>query len=162
MGTFGVNMNEFEGKAPGGWTPPDPGRQEFEITAISEGVNSKGEHAGERYITARCSQLTGDDPGTKSTSVYMGLSQIEGKWGKPIEQTVGYLKAWGRLDLLESGEDADTQDLIGTIFSADVKLKTGSEGDVKVNLTNILPISHAEAPAPAPKAAPAPAMRRGR
>jgi hypothetical protein len=92
----------------------------------------------------------------------MGLSQLEGKWGKPIEQTVGYLKAWGRLDLLESGEDADTQDLIGTIFSADVKLKTGSEGDVKVNLTNILPISHAEAPAPAPKAAPAPAMRRGR
>jgi len=90
MGVFGINMNEFEGRTPGGWTPPDPGRQTFEITGISEGVNSKGDHAGERYITAKCVQQSGDEPGTKVHSQYLGLSDKPGKYGKPIEQTVGY------------------------------------------------------------------------
>ena len=155
MGVFGINMNEFEGRTPGGWTPPDPGRQTFEITGISEGVNSKGDHAGERYITAKCVQQSGDEPGTKVHSQYLGLSDKLGKYGKPIEQTVGYLKAWGRYDLLEAGEDADTQNLIGTIFEADVKIKTGADGEPRVNLSNIVPISH-EAPAAEPEPAPAP------
>lgn len=146
MGVFGINMNEFEGKTPGaGWVPPDPGRQEFQITGITEGVNSQGEHVGERYITAKCVQISGDDPGTKVHSQYLGLSDKPGKWGKPIEQTVGYLKAWGRYDLLEAGEDADTQNLIDTTFAADVKIKTGADGNPKVNLSNIIPISHATA-----------------
>lgn len=162
MGTFGVNMSEFEGKAPGGWTPPDPGRQEFEIIGLSEGVNSQGEHAGERYVTARCQQLTGDDPGTKTTSVYLGLSDLPGRYGKPIEQTVGWLKAWGRLDILERGEDAEIEELIGTTFEADVVVKTDGLGNQKVNLKNVTAMSHAEAPAPTPQASKAPTMRRGR
>jgi hypothetical protein len=186
MGVFGIKMDEFEGKVPGaGWIPPDPGRQEFQITGITEGVNSQGEHAGERYVTAKCVQISGDDPGTKVHSQYLGLSDKLGKWGRPIEQTVGYLKAWGRYDLLEAGEDADTQNLIDTTFSADVKIKTGADGNPKVSLSNIIPISHAPAEeppvaavaapvaaapavaqpttAPQPRPAPAPTvMRRGR
>lgn len=163
MGTFGINMNEFEGKAPGGWIPPDPGRQEFEITAISEGVNSQGEHAGERYITARCTQTTGDEPGTRTTSVYMGLSDKPGRFGAPIEQTVGWLKAWGRMDILERGEDAEIEELIGTTFEADVSVKTDNTGNQKVTLKNVTSISHAATlKAPEPKAAAAPVMRRGR
>lgn len=157
MGVFGINMNEFEGKLPGGWIPPDPGRQTFEIMGISEGVNSQGEHAGERYITCKCVQQSGDDPGTKVYSQYLGLSDKPGKYGKPIEQTVGYLKAWGRYDLLEAGEDADTQNLIGTVFDADVKIKTDRNGETRVNLTNIVPVSHAEAPAASAPATAAPA-----
>jgi len=146
MAVFGIKMDEFEGKVPGaGWIPPDPGRQEFQITGITEGVNSKGEHAGERYVTAKCVQISGDDPGTKVHSQYLGLSDKPGKWGRPIEQTVGYLKAWGRYDLLEAGEDADTQNLIDTTFAADVKIKTGADGEPRVNLSNIVPISHAPA-----------------
>lgn len=158
MGVFGINMNEFEGKTPGGaWVPPDPGTQTFEITAISEGVNSKGEHAGERYVTCKCVQQSGDDPGTRVHSVYLGLSDKPGKYGRPIEQTVGYLKAWGRFDLLDSGEDAEIQDLINTVFQADVKIKTGSDGEPKVNLSNIIPISHAGvAASPPPEPEPAP------
>lgn len=162
MGTFGINMNEFEGKAPGGWNPPEPGTQTFEITGVTEGVNSKGEHAGERYLTARCAQISGTEPGTKTTSVYLGLSTKDGQWGKPIEQTVGYLKAWGRLDILENGEDSDVNDLLGTTFEADVKLKTVADGTVKVSLSNIVAVSHAELPAPTPKAAAPATMRRGR
>jgi hypothetical protein len=163
MGTFGINMNEFEGKAPGNWTPPDPGTQTFEIMGVTEGVNGKGEHAGERYLSARCVQTSGDEPGTKSTGVYLGLSAKDGQYGKPIEQTVGYLKAWGRMDILENGEDSDVNDLIGTIFEADVKIKTQADGTVKVNLGNVKAVSHAEEPAPPPQAVKAPAvMRRGR
>lgn len=165
MATFGVNMSGYEGKAPGGsWVPPDVGRTMFEITGVNEGVNGKGEFAGERYITAKATQISGDDPGTKSTSIYLGLSDKDGQYGKPIEQTVGWLKSLGRMDLLEN-EDADTEELLGTTFWADVKHKTGADGNVKVMLSNVEPISHADGniapPNPTP-AKPPTTMRRGR
>jgi hypothetical protein len=162
MGSFGVNMNEFEGKLPsGGFVPPDDGPQEFEIVSVSEGIISKGDQMGERYLSVKCVQTTGPESGAKSHNVFLGLSQRDGQFGKPIEQTKGWLESWGRLDLFDG--DADVQELIGTTFAADVRVVPKEGSLPKVYLTKIEALSHV--PVTPPEPAPAkPAVRtvRGR
>lgn len=176
MPRLGIDLGSIGATAPGAaWINPDPGRQTFEIQGVIMGVNSQGEHAGEPYVMVKCMQVSGDDPGTKTFSQYLGLSTKEGRFGVPLSKTKGYLEAWGRTDIIAQGADAELDDLIGTVFEADVTFRTDRKtGEERPNLQAFTPVSHADnlassSPAqqeiatdPRPATAPVAGMRRGR
>lgn len=170
MPTIGIDLRGLEAQMPGsGWTPPDPGVQMFEIMSLTPGITKNGDP----FVQAKCFQISGDDPGTKSTSLFMGLSTEKKEFGIPAAQTKGILESLGRHDIIEQGSDADWDNLIGTTFEAEVVFKTDAKsGKSNAKLYKYMPVSHAglepmeeAAPEPAPEPAPAKppvTMKRGR
>lgn len=178
MPRLGIDLGGIDTQTFGAqWLAPEPGRHTFEIMDITLGTNKEGEHAGESYVMAKCVQTDGEDPGTRTHSQYLGLSPHKGQWGIPLAKTKGFLEAIGRQDIIAAGADADLDDMIGTLFEAEVTFSTSKKtGKENSNLSAIVPLSHAAGlaatqttlrtdetpPTPSPAVAPSGNMRRGR
>lgn len=155
MARFGTNFDDVKGEFGGSAPLPEPGVQDFEITKVTDGVQTKGNDANSPYFSARCTQMSGEAPGTRSTSQFLGMGTTPWKNGSCQKaQTKGFLEAIGRDDLLHAG--GDSTELVGTTFRAQVFHDTDNKGQTRANLRNVEPLSHANtapanaAPAQAP------------
>lgn len=164
---FGTNFDDVQGSFGARAALPDVGVQDFEITKVLSGQQSRGKDEGEGYINLACTQMSGEAPGVKVHRQFLGLGTTP--WANGSCQKAafkGFIEAIGREDVL--GPDGDSDMLIGTTFRAKVTIGKDRNGEDESRLYDIEPLSHAagaasgavnapvNAPAPAP-VAPAPA-----
>lgn len=144
MGRFGVDMSSVQADRGGGAVLPDEGVQEFEITGIKNGVQSKGKNAGAPYFSAKCVQISGDAPGVKATSQFLGLGTVPFTNGSSQQaQTKGFVEAIGLgQQLADMGADFDTDLMRGVTFRANVVHTTDNKNRPQADLYDIEPLSH--------------------
>ena len=139
---FGCDFDDVEGSSFGRGPLPDPGINDFEITKVSGGAQSKGKNVGAPYISLKCAQVSGETPGTKSASQFLGFGTVPFANGSCQKaQMKGFLEGIGRHDLLRP--DASPTELIGTVFRANAVLSKDQKGQDQVDFYDLEPVSHA-------------------